>query len=201
MARSRSRGLIPSHHAEAAGDPPVPATAPAIRCWSTNPAGRRPVGGGAPLDLRCTGLYENWDDKRVWREARPVLPGHAAVERRGQEAALDLPAAGRPSTPRTPTSGCFPVGTKAWKEFSLGGRRMETRLFEKVAPCQVDPGDLCLVGRLSAAPPVTTEAWPTSRGPGTAFRRSPTATSATRGGWIDCWGSRRSAWVSRPPAG
>jgi hypothetical protein len=28
----------------------------------------------------------------------------------------------------------FPVGTKAWKEFSRGGRRIETRLFAKVTP-------------------------------------------------------------------
>ncbi|HEY0707601.1 MAG TPA: hypothetical protein VGG33_12440 [Polyangia bacterium] len=96
-------------------------------CWQGAPS------GGAPLDLQCTGLYDNWQEKRLSPKARPFAPGtilwsDGAIKRRF----LSLPDNTTIDT-SNPNEWVFPVGTKAWKEFALGTRVVETRLFEKVA--------------------------------------------------------------------
>ena len=96
-------------------------------CWQS------PVGGGAPLDLRCTGLYEDWAARRISPDARAFAPGTPLwSDGARKQRWIHLP----PGTidASNPDEWVFPVGTKAWKEFSLGERRIETRLFEKVAP-------------------------------------------------------------------
>jgi hypothetical protein len=96
-------------------------------CWQSAAT------AGAPLDLRCTGLYESWQEKRLSPKARPFSPGtilwsDGALKRRF----LSLPDNSTIDT-TNPNEWVFPVGTKAWKEFALGARVVETRLFEKVA--------------------------------------------------------------------
>jgi hypothetical protein len=95
-------------------------------CWE-NPSASAP-----PADLRCTGLYEDWAAKRVAWTVRSFSPGTALWSDGAQKQRwLYLPP-GQPIDASNPDDWVFPVGTKAWKEFSLGGRRIETRLFAKV---------------------------------------------------------------------
>ncbi len=51
---------------------------------------------------------------------------------RKRRAGFQLPAGTQIDT-SDPSEWSFPVGTKVWKEFSRNGRRVETRLFQKVA--------------------------------------------------------------------
>ena len=89
--------------------------------------------GELPGDLRCTGLYADWNSQRLGDNVLPFTPGTAlwsdgASKRRW----IDLPAGAGMITSGDPEQWRFPVGTKAWKEFSFAGRRVETRLFAKV---------------------------------------------------------------------
>jgi hypothetical protein len=78
--------------------------------------------GGAPAELRCTGLYSDWGSKVVAPDVHYYDPGlklwsDGAVKRRW----IRLP----PGTQIDSTdmdNWVFPVGTKIWKEFNLGGQ-------------------------------------------------------------------------------
>jgi hypothetical protein len=86
---------------------------------------------GLPESLTCTGLYRDFGKKKLARDAREYAPAFrlwsdGAEKRRW----LALPE----DTTIDATSNSewrFPVGTKFFKEFSVDGRRIETRLFEK----------------------------------------------------------------------
>ena len=86
---------------------------------------------GLPDSLTCTGLYSDFAKKRVARQMREYTPAFplwsdGAEKRRW----MGLPE----DTKIDATSNSewrFPVGTKFFKEFSVDGRRIETRLFEK----------------------------------------------------------------------
>lgn len=87
-----------------------------------------------PTDLRCAGLYSNFDALEISKDAREFSPGiplwsDGAAKRRF----LYLP----PNT-QIDTSDMdewvFPVGTKVWKEFQLAGQPVETRMFVKTGP-------------------------------------------------------------------
>lgn len=89
---------------------------------------------GVPADLSCTGLFLEGDPAKIAPNARPYVPGvvlwsDGAEKRRY----LSLP----PSTKIDTTdmdAWKFPVGTKAWKEFRLEGKPIETRyLFKRTA--------------------------------------------------------------------
>ncbi len=94
-----------------------------------------PDGGGTfqlPNDLRCTGLYSDWASKTVAADARPYAPAYplwsdGAVKSRW----IHLPP-GAKIDATDPNEWTFPVGTKLWKEFVVGGKRIETRLYQKV---------------------------------------------------------------------
>jgi hypothetical protein len=85
-----------------------------------------------PDTLECTGLYENIANKRLASAARSYVPA-APLWSDGAEKHrwIYLP-------PKTTidTSDAnhwrFPVGTKVWKEFKIDGKRVETRLYQKV---------------------------------------------------------------------
>jgi hypothetical protein len=86
-----------------------------------------------PSNLACTGLYANVQTKRIVSGARPYAPAVAlwadsAVKQRW----IALPP-GTKIDASDPNEWTFPVGTKVWKEFSRDGKRIETRLFQKVA--------------------------------------------------------------------
>jgi hypothetical protein len=98
--------------------------------------------GGIPDDLRCTGLYSDWATQTVAADVYYYDPGYklwsdGAVKRRW----IWLPPQTQIDTSNM-DEWVFPVGTKIWKEFSLGsqlgsdgqltgGSRVETRLLWK----------------------------------------------------------------------
>ena len=86
-----------------------------------------------PQHLRCTGLYDRWSKKTTPASVREYEPALAlwsdgATKRRW----ISLPQGTKIDTTNM-DEWVFPVGTKFWKEFSLSGKRIETRLFSKVA--------------------------------------------------------------------
>ena len=84
-----------------------------------------PEGTSAPNDLRCTGL----------ERARPFAPASSFwSDGASKQRYIYLPDA--PIDTSDPDEWLFPVGTKAWKELSIGSRRVETRFFWKVAQGQ-----------------------------------------------------------------
>lgn len=99
---------------------------------SGTPSG--PVNPGPdPGLLSSTGLYSDPATKTLDPANRPFAPQYAlwadgGVKRRF----IRLPAGTRIETGDM-DHWVFPVGTKIWKEFSYGGRRVETRLIEKIA--------------------------------------------------------------------
>jgi hypothetical protein len=83
------------------------------------------------MDVFCIGLYEGRDPSRHVASAMPYEPGvvlwsDGAEKRRF----LYLPPATKIDTSNMDAWN-FPVGTRAWKEFRLGGVLVETRLFWK----------------------------------------------------------------------
>jgi hypothetical protein len=93
---------------------------------------------GLPTDLRCTGLYADWDSKRLAGNVRPFSPGTTLwSDGASKQRWIDLPGGAGAIGSADPDQWRFPVGTRAWKEFSLGGRRVETRLFQKVRDGEV----------------------------------------------------------------
>ncbi len=89
--------------------------------------------GGAPTELRCTGLYSDFAAKLMApgvREYKPavVLWSDGAVKRRW----IALPA-GSVIDSSNMDEWVFPIGTKFWKEFVLADKRIETRLLWKIS--------------------------------------------------------------------
>src|SRR5262245_26441607 len=89
-----------------------------------------------PASLADTGLFEAGSTSVVRPDNLPFAPQYplwsdGASKRRW----LHLPA-GTAIDASTPDDWQFPVGTKLWKEFSLGGRRVETRFIERRADGQ-----------------------------------------------------------------
>jgi hypothetical protein len=86
---------------------------------------------GLPSDVFCTGLYLDRDQNKHAPDAKEYKPGvvlwsDGADKRRF----LYLPAATKIDTSNM-DAWIMPVGTKAWKEFRVGGKLIETRLFWK----------------------------------------------------------------------
>lgn len=81
--------------------------------------------------LDCTGLYSSFASKTLAEDAKPFKP---AAEFWSDGAAkqrwVRLPA-GKKIDISDWNEWQFPPGTKFWKEFKLGGKRIETRLFAK----------------------------------------------------------------------
>ena len=95
---------------------------------------------GLPSDVFCTGLYEGQDPTRHVSSAMPYTPGTKFWSDGAEKARfLYLP----PNT-QIDTSNLdawkFPVGTKAWKEFRLDGKLIETRLFWKRSASKWESG-------------------------------------------------------------
>jgi hypothetical protein len=94
---------------------------------------------GEATDLKCTGLYSDWDTKTVSADVQPYDPGlHLWSDGATKTRWIYLPPgpgdAGRaPIDTSNMDEWTFPVGTKVWKEFVLGGKRIETRLLWKQA--------------------------------------------------------------------
>jgi hypothetical protein len=98
------------------------------------PAGCGPDAGSPPTTLWCTGLYQDIGAKTVSPNAQPYSPAtplwsDGATKSRW----IEIPQ-GQTIDRSDPNEWVFPVGTKVWKEFSVGGQRIETRFFQKTLP-------------------------------------------------------------------
>jgi hypothetical protein len=110
------------------GDPPARDAAPPDVVLP-NPACAD--AGMTPRTLECTGLYSDLATKRLAAGVREYAP---AVELwsdgAGKKRFISLPP-GTKIDATNPMEWKFPVGTKLWKEFSVAGKRVETRLWHK----------------------------------------------------------------------
>lgn len=87
---------------------------------------------GAPDDLRCTGLYADFATKALSPRARSFAPAIAFWSDGAEKLRwVDLPDGATIDT-TSMDEWRYPVGTKVWKEFRVGGRRIETRFMQKV---------------------------------------------------------------------
>ncbi len=114
--------------------------AAAVACSSSSANGADPMCGApvegepqeVPDDLRCTGLYGDWDAQTVAPQNREFSPGSplwsdGAEKRRW----IQLPDGTKVDATKM-DDWTFPIGTKTWKEFAVNGRKVETRFMWKV---------------------------------------------------------------------
>jgi mono/diheme cytochrome c family protein len=89
------------------------------------------LGWEPPATLRETGLYSDWATRTISPENLSFTPQYplwsdGAAKKRW----ISLPK-GTYIDASDPNSWEFPFGTKVWKEFRIGGRRVETRYLER----------------------------------------------------------------------
>ncbi len=97
-----------------------------------------PTDGGVPNDLACTGLYGDWDTKTLASDVAAYTPSYVLWSDGAQKSRwVYLPPG---ATSKIDTSNMddwvFPVGTKVWKQFTVGGQVIETRLLWKTSAAQ-----------------------------------------------------------------
>jgi hypothetical protein len=85
-----------------------------------------------PSTLACTGLFSDVASKTLapgvqFYQPAVLLWSDNAEKKRW----IQLPP-GTQIDASDPNEWIFPIGTKVWKEFSRGGKRVETRLFQKI---------------------------------------------------------------------
>ncbi len=83
-----------------------------------------------PATLRETGLYSDWSAKTVDPSNLGFTPQYPLWSDGAVKARWIRVPAGRFIDATDADNWQFPVGTKLWKEFRLGGRRVETRYVE-----------------------------------------------------------------------
>jgi hypothetical protein len=89
--------------------------------------------GDTPRDLSCTGLYSDWAKKTIAPDAVPYTPAFTFWSDGAQKSRwLSLPPGSAIDTTNM-DDWVFPVGTKIWKQFTVQGRIVETRLLWKTA--------------------------------------------------------------------
>jgi hypothetical protein len=104
----------------------------AVALWAGAAVARKVRTPRAPPPLlRDAGLYTDFDQRVVdprHLEFSPQYPlwSDGAAKRRW----ISLPR-GKAIDGANPDAWAFPVGTRFWKEFSFGGRRIETRFMER----------------------------------------------------------------------
>jgi hypothetical protein len=85
-----------------------------------------------PASLRDTGLYEDWERKRVDPRNLAFEPQYPLWSDGSQKRRWVFIPPGTQIDARAPDDWVFPVGTRFWKEFRFG-RRVETRLIQRMA--------------------------------------------------------------------
>lgn len=86
---------------------------------------------GIVKHLACTGLYADFDKKTIATDAKPYKPALEFWSDGAEKSRwLHLPAGTKVDISDF-DEWYFPIGTKAWKEFKIGGKRVETRLYFK----------------------------------------------------------------------
>ncbi len=92
-----------------------------------------PGDGGLPDHLGCTGLYSDIGKKTISDDVHPYTPGvQLWSDGADKQRYLYLPK-GQTIDTSDMDEWVYPVGTKVWKEFRVGGARIETRIFSKVS--------------------------------------------------------------------
>lgn len=95
---------------------------------------RDPAGLRVPERLSQTGLYSNISSQSVAPSRRYYRPRYELWSDAADKSRwLYLPPGSRIDTSDR-DHWSFPVGTQVWKEFRVGGRRIETRLIQRVGP-------------------------------------------------------------------
>lgn len=86
---------------------------------------------GLQRNLDCTGLYADFASRTVAAEAKPYTPAFEFWSDDATKARFLYLPPGAKIDITSFDEWKFPNGTKVWKEFSLDGRRIETRLYQK----------------------------------------------------------------------
>jgi hypothetical protein len=112
-------------------DGPRDATAKDALAADALPPGCETGTAGEPTDLRCTGLYTDWANKTVAANVRQYDPGlRLWSDGASKTRWIYLPPGTKIDTSNM-DEWTFAPGTKVWKEFVVGGARLETRLLWK----------------------------------------------------------------------
>jgi hypothetical protein len=86
---------------------------------------------GIPAELRCTGLYSDWANKILAPGVTQYTPGVVLWSDGAAKARwLWLPPGTKIDTTDM-DEWVFPIGTKIWKQFTVGNKIIETRLIWK----------------------------------------------------------------------
>jgi hypothetical protein len=86
---------------------------------------------GLPDGLECTGLYSSLQTKTLADGVRAYAPAFPLwSDGSDKERWIDLPA-GTKIDSSNMAKWSFPIGTKLFKQFSAGGKRIETRVYQK----------------------------------------------------------------------
>jgi hypothetical protein len=89
--------------------------------------------GALPRKLGCTGLYRHWPTGAIAADVQPFDPGiHLWSDGATKRRFIHLPPGTKIDTSDM-NEWTFPVGTKIWKEFTLQGKKVETRYMWKRA--------------------------------------------------------------------
>jgi Planctomycete cytochrome C len=124
-------GLLLACGSDSSSDPDGGADAGPDAAWPLLPAGCTGTTVPPPT-LACTGLYTDLVTKELAPGVEPFRP---AIELWSDGAQKQRWIALPPGTAINNTNRnewIFPVGTRLWKEFKVGGQRIETRLWTKV---------------------------------------------------------------------
>ncbi|HVW28284.1 MAG TPA: hypothetical protein VHC69_23135 [Polyangiaceae bacterium] len=84
-----------------------------------------------PTRIECTGLYANLATKAIADDVHEYAPAVPLWSDNAKKSRWIYIPKGQKIDATNPNEWIFPVGTKVWKEFRLGGKRMETRLWQK----------------------------------------------------------------------
>jgi hypothetical protein len=85
-----------------------------------------PTNAVLPGELRCTGLYASWQDKRLRCGVKPYVPAHELwADGAGKQRYVWLPP-GQKIDVTNPDEFDYPVGTRFWKEFYVGPEGNQT---------------------------------------------------------------------------
>jgi len=91
------------------------------------------AGAATPPDtIECTGLYTDIKKKTLAQGVRAYAPALSLWADTAEKSRWIMLPKGKVIDATDPNEWRFPVGTKVWKEFRRDGKRMETRLWQKV---------------------------------------------------------------------
>ncbi len=85
----------------------------------------------APTQLACTGLYSDWPSRTFAPNVRAYAPAFPLWSDGAEKARFVALPPGTQIDTSDMDQWQFPVGTKFWKQFSFGGRLVETRFLWK----------------------------------------------------------------------